>query len=619
MEGREAGLAADDPKTGRVVSTVQEPARAWPERREWAGERRPIALAQADYTPAGYVVDFVIIPDQGTPTTLASGQTYYIRTSYYSGSSVTFQPGCVIKFKNKACMLLYGPVSFPGSGTRPVFTSRNDDLFGERIVGVPNEPDSDGNPTQHRAAQAIWIYYVNFNTTIQNVDVRWAQRAIQYDVNPGVYVTHTLQSSMLEHTAVGVYANLPNASLTLNNVKKCNVTTSIFCASCAAVYGVMTTDCGVVNASKWSLSQGEPAIAVCRLPSGETVVVVVSMNPEYKYPGSQGVRSLLGMVSMDGGKTWTQSTIADGNPNNSAGNMLQAYSDPALAFDDFGNLFLTYNAYPPTQAALYVSSDNGLTFQAAPGFDGTDHHDLPRVAIGPSGLTGLGDAPHAVWVSRHRSSGISIAGAPIRGLGAANIGPGWVNTTLPNTYDFQISSVTVGPCGEVLLAYVEGLSGIPSQPPLWVYTALDQDGLGTSCGFTSFQQFQCNVGFQTVIDANPNGFAAPFIHVDWDRSRDRAYIVYPGRATPDPADQNLDVHVRFSTNKGVSWSAPRRVNDDSATRTQFHPRLAVDQLSGNVAVSWYDCRHDPQNRRVHFYAAVSRDGFASTTAPQTSS
>lgn len=207
-----------------------------------------MALAQADYASAGYVVDFIIIPDQGTPATLVSGQTYYIRTSYYSGSLVTFQPGCVIKFKNNAYLLLYGPVSFPSSGAKPVFTSRNDDVFGERIAGVPNEPDSDGNPALHRAAQAIWIYYVNFNTTIQNVDVRWTQRAIQYDVNPGVYVTHTLQSSSLRRADVGVYANLQNATLVLNSVKKCSVVTPISCPCypyypCSTIYGTLTEDC----------------------------------------------------------------------------------------------------------------------------------------------------------------------------------------------------------------------------------------------------------------------------------------------------------------------------------------------------------------------------------------
>ncbi len=158
---RETGSAARDRAANRTADTRfpgagENAGSTWPPRREWAAERKPIALAQAGYAPAGYVLDFVIIPDQGTPTTLASGQTYYIKSSYYSGSSVTFQPDCVIKYKDHAYMLLYGPVSFPGSGTKPVFTSRNDDGFGERIVGVPGEADSNGDPTLHRG-NALWI------------------------------------------------------------------------------------------------------------------------------------------------------------------------------------------------------------------------------------------------------------------------------------------------------------------------------------------------------------------------------------------------------------------------------------------------------------------------------
>ena len=130
-------------------------ARTWPRRPAPAIKREPILMASLPYQPRGYLLDFVIISNQGTPTTFASGVTYYIKTSYYSGSAVTFQPGCVIKYKNNANMLLYGTVSFPQSGqTMPVFTSRNDNNFGEVIQGVSGETDSNGDPTLHKAAQA---------------------------------------------------------------------------------------------------------------------------------------------------------------------------------------------------------------------------------------------------------------------------------------------------------------------------------------------------------------------------------------------------------------------------------------------------------------------------------
>jgi hypothetical protein len=41
--------------------------------------------------------------------------------------------------------------------------------------------------------------------------------------------------------------------------------------------------------------------------------------------------------------------------------------------------------------------------------------------------------------------------------------------------------------------------------------------------------------------------------------------------------------------------------------------MATQDETGNVAVSWYDCREDPNNERADYWAAVSRDEFQ--TAP----
>lgn len=61
------------------------------------------------------------------------------------------------------------------------------------------------------------------------------------------------------------------------------------------------------------------------------------------------------------------------------------------------------------------------------------------------------------------------------------------------------------------------------------------------------------------------------------------------------------------------------MNDDATTRSQFNPRIAVDQTNGDVAVSWYDCRNDAgvggpgdvdgvPNSNAQFFASLSRDG-----------
>lgn len=86
---------------------------------------------------------------------------------------------------------------------------------------------------------------MDFDTTIKNARIRWAQKGIQYDVNPGVAVTHTLQNCLFEQCPTGVFANLANATLNLSGVTKCSVTTPITCVGDPrTINGSMTDDCG---------------------------------------------------------------------------------------------------------------------------------------------------------------------------------------------------------------------------------------------------------------------------------------------------------------------------------------------------------------------------------------
>jgi hypothetical protein len=211
-----------------------------------APERKPVQIASVAYAPSGFLLDFVIVPDAGTPATLASGQTYYIRTTYYSGSSVTVQPGAVIKYKNNANMVLYGPVSFPSSGVMPIFTSRNDDAFGAWIGGAglnaysdTAEPDSNGNPADHRAAQSIWIYYYGQQVSISHSRIRWAQKGIQRDRNAGQTATTFVSNCIFENiTGTGSMGISDNSFyLSVSNLRKCNVTTP---------GATMTDDCNAV-------------------------------------------------------------------------------------------------------------------------------------------------------------------------------------------------------------------------------------------------------------------------------------------------------------------------------------------------------------------------------------
>jgi hypothetical protein len=124
-------------------------------------------------------------------------------------------------------------------------------------------------------------------------------------------------------------------------------------------------------------------------------------------------------------------------------------------------------------------------------------------------------------------------------------------------------------------------------------------------------------------DLNHSGrvYLAFVDQADFDSDNDRYNVV---------DHDNTDIFVIASDDRGKSWSSlelsPRavhedqvRVNDDNGTASQFMPWLDVDQSTGNVAIAWYDARHDDgsgtgsqtnsvANDEVHYFVSFSTDG-----------
>jgi hypothetical protein len=67
-----------------------------------------------------------------------------------------------------------------------------------------------------------------------------------------------------------------------------------------------------------------------------------------------------------------------------------------------------------------------------------------------------------------------------------------------------------------------------------------------------------------------------------------------------------NVYYQRSTNNGVSWSSPRRINDDPGTQDQWHAALALNDR-GMVVITWYDRGEDAGNLLFKRYAAFSYD------------
>jgi hypothetical protein len=74
-------------------------------------------------------------------------------------------------------------------------------------------------------------------------------------------------------------------------------------------------------------------------------------------------------------------------------------------------------------------------------------------------------------------------------------------------------------------------------------------------------------------------------------------------AASDPGD----IFLERSTDNGVTWAAPVKLNTDATTRAQWMPSLAVTS-TGRVIATWYDRRNTATNDYQRFGAASADNG-----------
>ena len=65
-----------------------------------------------------------------------------------------------------------------------------------------------------------------------------------------------------------------------------------------------------------------------------------------------------------------------------------------------------------------------------------------------------------------------------------------------------------------------------------------------------------------------------------------------------------------SLDGGKTWQTASKINDQSGLNDQFFPRLAVDDLTGNLMVVYYDTVNDPSRVKTDIWMQYSTDGGA---------
>lgn len=109
-------------------------------------------------------------------------------------------------------------------------------------------------------------------------------------------------------------------------------------------------------------------------------------------------------------------------------------------------------------------------------------------------------------------------------------------------------------------------------------------------------------GWRHTVKGKVRAESYPIIRADHSQSENRGniYLVWTADSIPN-------VYFSRSEDGGDTWSERVIVNQDT-TNDQFWAWLAVDPLSGDIGVMYFDSRRDPNNMAVECWVSLSTDG-----------
>jgi hypothetical protein len=349
-------------------------------------------------------------------------------------------------------------------------------------------------------------------------------------------------------------------------------------------------------------------------PQSETFIAINTASPASLAGGSNEIFRLpmRGYSSTDGGKSWIGVDLP--LPPAIGANGIDFGSDPSLAFDSSGNLFYSYivvyfssgNGINGTALAVAKSTDNGKTYPSVNVFSfssGGDHfNDKPMITTDATIGSPFRDNVYLAWDAASGGStggGIRFARSTDHGANFevqridSPSGPGRAIAAQPFT----------GPGGEVYVVWNDIAANT-----IALNRSFDGGVTFGTPGVVASKQIPFDIGIPAI------SFRRALIYptCDADRStgphRGRLYCAWTDLA---PNAINTDIFTAFSDDRGATWSA-RRSATDLAGVDRFYPWLAVDAVTGEVNLSFYDTRNDTTGHRfmTDVYFTRTTDGIS---------
>jgi hypothetical protein len=292
-------------------------------------------------------------------------------------------------------------------------------------------------------------------------------------------------------------------------------------------------------------------------------------------------------VSTDGGTTFTLVTNASGQspfPNN------------------FGDPVVLYNKPTQTWFTVWLDGNAGCTLGGFKSTDPSDPDSWTHFCVHPSG----GDDRESGWADNNPASpffgnmyiswnDFNVGAGALVVSRSTDNGSTWSSAiTVANTGTFVRNTQITGDMSGNGTLYIAGMDegggGFPHNDTNLIYKSTDGGATWSNTytgtpfpgpGVTSAGYFACMF--------NDINIGAYWRHEGWGEPAAFNDIVHLVYAQQGGAGDAGDVYYIRSTDGGVTFGTPLKLNTDSTTRPQWQPNLSVSP-TGTLLATWYDAR-----------------------------
>ncbi len=306
----------------------------------------------------------------------------------------------------------------------------------------------------------------------------------------------------------------------------------------------------------------EPSIAVD--PNNHNVIVSVAQDLRLVQFGGHRWHGVY--RSADGGVTWS-SNLLPGFPGDTSPQGLssplsgfKATSDPIVAFDRAGN---AYVAGITTRFSLFVAKyvNDGADYSFTTLICSSACADKPWIAVDNSGGLNNGN----VYITFDGGQGVEL----VRSTDGAQT----FSSIVAVINNDGLSGLTVDPQGRVFVSGVLA-SSLPQREPIDIAVSTD--------GGQTFNGHEIAANIAQIPSPLPGNRFRTFTIPQIASDSSGVYIVWD-----DFTLGNSNVLFAKSTDGGVTWTTPLRVND-ALTGQHFFSTIAVS--GGVISIAWYDSR-----------------------------